>query len=138
MTVNLRAEQEGRKWPMKAVGKVDEAVLKAYTSRDRDAFVAIAQSAGAGAAAKDDCLRTLFSDFGLADPSREIPKGRGAIAAAGGHDGQMWRIRAVTGGRVEERQMRFLGDADHLFAVVSQEDYALGEMPTCTQIKAKP
>ena len=138
VSVDLRGEHEGRKWPLKSVGQVDEAVLRAYTSKSRDAFVSLADTGTTNLAPKDDCLRTLFSTFGLADPAKEIPKGLGVIALAGGHDGQMWRIRAVTGGRVEERLVRFTGDGDHLFAVVSQEDYALGEMPTCTQLTNRP
>ena len=133
MTVALRAEYDGRKWPLAKAGEVDEKVLKAYTAMARNDFTGLSHGPG-----KNDCLRSLFSNYGGADPNHELPHGTGLIAMSGGHDGQVWRIRAVTGGRLEERQVRFLGDPDHLFAVVSQEDYALGEMPSCTQLTGQP
>ena len=136
MTVSLRAEYDGRKWPLAKLGEVNETVLKQTTSVRRDDLAAM--SGDAGSAPKNDCLRSLFSTYGNADPQHELPHGVGLIAMSGGHDGQVWRIRAVTGGRLEERLVRFLGDPNHLFAVVSQEDYALGEMPSCTQLTAQP
>ena len=136
MVVILRAEYEGRKWPLARLAEVDETVLKQTTTITRDDMVAM--SGKADTAARNDCLRSLFSIYGNADTQHELPHAVGMIAMSGGHDGQIWRLRAVTGGRLEERQVRFLGDPNHLFAVVSQEDYALGEMPSCTQLTAQP
>lgn len=133
MTVTLRAEYEGRKWPMAKIADLDEKLLKSYTAISRNDFVAQAARSD-----RNDCLRSLFSNYGFADPQHDLPHGVGLIAMSGGHDGQVWRIRAVTGGRLEERLVRFLGDPNHLFAVVSQEDYALGEMPSCTQLTGQP
>ena len=133
MTVSLRAEYEGRKWPLVKVSEVDEKLLKSYAAMSRKDLAVLANGP-----AKNDCLRSLFSSYGFADPQHDLPHGVGLIAMSGGHDGQVWRIRAVTGGRLEERLVRFLGDPNHLFAVVSQEDYALGEMPSCTQLTGQP
>lgn len=133
MTVALRAEYEGRKWSLTKVGVVDEKLLKSYTALSRNDFTVLAHGSG-----KNDCLRSLFSNYGNADPHNDLPHGVGLIAMAGGHDGQVWRIRAITGGRLEERLVRFLGDPNRLFAVVSQEDFALGEMPSCTQLIGQP
>ena len=136
MTVTLRAEYEGRKWPLGKIADVDETVLRHYTPLSRSALQSIPSSGDN--ALRNDCLRSLFSPYGMMDTTHDLPKGTSLIAMSGGHDGQVWRLRAVTGNRVEERLVRFLGDPSHLFAVVSQEDYALGEMPTCTTMKQTP
>jgi len=136
MTVSLRAEYEGRKWPLAKIGELDEAVLHHYTpiaSIDLQSIPASGDNSP-----RNDCLRSLFSPYGMMDITHDLPKGTSLIAMSGGHDGQVWRLRAVAGNRVEERLVRFLGDPNHLFAVVSQEDYALGEMPTCTTMKMTP
>jgi hypothetical protein len=137
VTVTLRAEYEGRKWPLSRAGEVDETVLGQYLKLEKAAVVA-RLSATPDVSPRDDCLRSLFSTFGSADPKHELPAGKGLIGMSSGHDGQVWRMRAVTGNQGEERIVRFLGDPNHLFAVVSQEDFALGEMPTCTQLTNQP
>ena len=137
VTIALRAEYEGRKWPLARAEEVDELVLGQYLKLEKGAVIAGLPTA-LDAAPKDDCLRSLFSTFGFADPKHELPAGSGLIGMSEGHDGQVWRLRAITGNRGEERIVRFLGDPNHLFAVVSQEDFALGEMPTCTQLTNRP
>ncbi|EGF92861.1 hypothetical protein ABI_12990 [Asticcacaulis biprosthecium C19] len=134
VTVQLRAEFEGRKWPMTAIGDVEDMHLTAHTVLTRAQLSGLAT----GVWPKNDCVRTLFSTYGHNDPKQDFPTGVSVITLSGGHDGQVWRIRAVSGGRVQERLVRFLGDPDRLFAVVSQEDYALGEMPTCAQLTSQP
>jgi type II secretory pathway pseudopilin PulG len=136
VTVALRAEYEGRKWPVSKVGEVGEAVLGKYTSLTKGE---IAQLAGTGQAmAKNDCVRTLFSTYGNTDPKKEFPTGIGLIASAGGHDGQVWRIRAVTAGTVDERYVRFTGDSAHLFGIVSEEDFAKSQMLDCPAMRVAP
>lgn len=137
MTVALRAEYEGRKWPLARAQEVDETVLSQYLTLEKAAVIARLPTAR-DAPPKDDCLRTLFSTLGFADPKHELPAGKGLVAMSGGHDGQVWRLRAITGNRGEERIVRFLGDPNHLFAVASQEEFALGEMPTCAQLMKQP
>jgi hypothetical protein len=136
-TIALRAEYEGRKWPLARAEEVDETVLGQYLKLEKAAVIARLPTA-LDAPPKDDCLRSLFSTFGFADPKHAFPAGKGLIGMSGGHDGQMWRLRAITGNRGEERIVRFLGDPNHLFAVVSQEEFSLGEMPTCTQLTNQP
>ncbi len=143
MTVTVRAEYEGRKWPQKRLVDVEDAVLSAYVPEDLSKRWRSSESEGKTASTSDDallddCARSLFSPYGQADVKKPLPKGVGLIAMSAGHDGQVWRLRAVLGNRLEERRVRFLGDPKHIFAVVSQSDYALGEMPTCTQLKEMP
>ena len=128
MTVAVRAEQETRKWPEAEAAKVGDEQLKAYTALDVSAL-RLPQNR--------DCFRTLFSPYGQTPPDHAWPKPVGLIAS-GGHDGEVWRLRAVSGNRVVEETVRFLGDPSHLFAVVSQDDRALGESPTCRHLTTQP
>jgi hypothetical protein len=136
VTVALRAEYEGRKWPVSKIDEVDEAVLGKYTSLTKGE---IAQLAGTNQAmAKNDCVRTLFSTYGNTDPEKEFPQGIGLIASAGGHDGQVWRIRSVTAGTVDERYVRFTGDSAHLFGIISEETFAKSQMLDCSAMRVAP
>ena len=149
MTVAARAEYEGRKWPLDQRTEVDEALL-AHDLKVGSASFAKRSLMGTGPGGQergqaqgqdqglDDCLRSLFSAYGHADPKSDLSHGVGLIASSGGHDGQVWRLRAVTGNRLEERRVRFLGDPKRLFAVLSQDDMALGAMPTCQDLIGTP
>ena len=139
MTVSVHGEFEGRKWPFAKLAELEPALLKQRTRLSKEDLQALAATRADGAALpKDDCVRSLFSDFGEASVTQAPSTGIGIVASGGGHDGQVWRLRAVSGGRLEERQVRFLGDRNRLFAVVSQEDLASGEMPSCTQLISQP
>lgn len=128
MTVTVRAEQEARKWPLAKFDVVSADLLKHYTSLD-DRSLQAPQNA--------DCLRTLFSVYGQTAADHDWPQTMGLIAS-GGHDGEVWRLRAVNGNHMVEETVRFLGDPQHLFAVISREDHALGEMPTCQFLNKQP
>lgn len=139
LTVKLRAEYEGRKWPIAKAAEIDEAILAKYTSLPKQELEGALTDADANRPVPpNDCLRSLFSAYGNTDPAKAFPQGIGLIASAGGHDGQVWRIRATTAGAVQERYVRFTGDSSHLFAVVSQETFARGQMPDCQGMIAIP
>ena len=138
-TVQIRAEYDGRKWPLDRLEDVDPVVLGQYTSLGLDDLASRAtRHIDGGAEPADDCVRSLFSSKGYADPKKELSEGVGAISGSAGHDGQVWRIRAVINSRVQERYVRFLGDANHLFAVISQNDYALARIPSCRAVSTTP
>lgn len=128
MTVQVRAEQEARKWPLDQIDKVSPDVLASYTSLSLEAL---------RQAQNRDCRRTLFAEAGQTPPDHAFPKPVGLIAS-GSHDGEMWRLRAVSGNRVVEERVRFLGDPSHIYAVVSHNEKALGESPTCRYLKTQP
>lgn len=139
LTVKLRAEYEGRKWPIAKAAEIDEAVLAKYTSLPKQELEDAFSDADANRPVPpNDCLRSLFSSYGNTDPKKAFPQGVGLIASAGGHDGQVWRIRATTAGAVEERYVRFTGDSSHLFAVISQETFVRGQMPDCQVLRVVP
>lgn len=139
LTVKLRAEYEGRKWPIAKAAEIDEAVLAKYTSLPKQELEDAFSDADANRPVPpNDCLRSLFSSYGNTDPKKAFPQGVGLIASAGGHDGQVWRIRATTAGAMEERYVRFTGDSSHLFAVISQETFATARMPDCMAMKITP
>lgn len=133
MSVTLTAESESAKWP---IGKIKD-VAPDVLSR---AITLTASQIETGAITSNpypphnDCVRSLFSEFGQADPSRDRPTTNSALYASSAKDGQVWRIRAVSGGRVEERRVRFLGDPRRPFATISVENLTLGEMPACTAL----
>ncbi|HWU50265.1 MAG TPA: hypothetical protein VN042_10335 [Asticcacaulis sp.] len=128
MTVHVRAEQEARKWPLGQIEKVDPKILADYTALSPEAL---------GQTQNQDCRKTLFSEVGQTPPDHAFPKPVGLIAS-GSHDGEVWRLRAVSGNRVIEEDVRFLGDPSHIYAVVSQDEKALGESPTCRYLKTQP
>jgi len=138
LTVNLRAEYEGRKWPLARIDELDETVLSKYTTVSKQALMDKALSQTDDAIPREDCLRSLLSHYGNTDPKKAFPQGVGLIASAGGHDGQVWRIRASTANLVEERYVRFTGDSAHLYARINQEDVAKAKMPDCRAMKVLP
>jgi len=139
LTLKLRAEYEGRKWPVSGLGDVDEAILAKYTTLTRGELTeAMALAKDQTSVSPNDCVRTLFSRYGNTDPQKAFPQGVGLIASAGGHDGQVWRIRATTAKIVAERYVRFTGDSSHLFAVISQEVFNKTRVPDCRDMIAMP
>ncbi len=130
--VHLVAQSEAMKWPLDRMGDVDKASLAHATGLSYEELADMARSG------HNDCVRSLFSDLGHADPRKDLPRQSGALYTAAAKDGEVWRIRAVLDGRVEERRVRFLGETSRLFAVVSREDYSLGEMPDCTDLITTP
>ncbi|CAL4869734.1 hypothetical protein MMA231_04026 (plasmid) [Asticcacaulis sp. MM231] len=130
--VALRAEYEGRKWPLAKIAEVDESALAKYTAIPKSEFLRVyTQHSDDGIAPQFDCLRSLFSKYGYASPDKPLPEGTGIISVSAGHDGQVWRIRASNGSRLQERLVRFLGDPHHLFAVIAEEDISVPVMPNC-------
>ncbi len=128
--VHLVAQSEATKWPFGRIDEVSDVTLAHVTRLSRDDVLARAK------AGHDDCVLSLFSDFGFADPARDRPRGKGALFISTAKDGEIWRIRAVSGNRVEERRVRFLGETTHVFALLSKEEFSLGEMPDCTDLIA--
>ena len=137
--VKLRAEYEGRKWPASKIGEVDERVLATYTrlSKDELASMLSAQKTP-DHMPENDCLRSIISIYGNANPNKELPKGVGVISVAAGHDGQVWLIRSEAGRVVEERYVRFTGDSAHLFAIISQETFPAFQLPNCQEMTVVP
>ena len=131
--VRLSGQAEYAKWPLERAGEVSEKRLAQSIRRDRQDLMARIASGK-----RDDCTASLFSSLGQVDPDRDRPTKAGILFSSGSRDGQVWRIRAVSGGRVEERRVRFLGDPDHLFALVSVYRTSLGEMPECADLIKKP
>lgn len=138
LTVNLRAEYEGRKWPLARLNDLDETVLSKYTTVSKQTFMEEALSKTKDAIPREDCLRSLLSPYGNTDPKKAFPQGAGLIASAGGHDGQVWRIRASAANMVKESYVRFIGDSAHLYAVIRQENFAVANMPDCRAMKVLP
>jgi hypothetical protein len=127
--VKLVAQAEHAKWPLSRISEINSVHLSRATRLNLEQ---VREKAETGA--HNDCVDSLFSRVGLIDPSKELPKGRGPRAVSAAKDGQIWRIRAVAGTRVEERRVRFLGDPDHVFALVSVYRTTLGDMPECTDL----
>jgi hypothetical protein len=130
--VSLSGQAEYAKWPLDKAGEVSEKRLAASIRQSRQDILARITSGK-----RDDCVASLFSNIGQIDPGRDRPTKAGIVYNSGSKDGQVWRIRAVTGARVEERRVRFLGDPDHLFALVSVHRTSLGDMPECADLIKK-
>ena len=128
-TVRLTGQAEYAKWPLDKAGEVSEASLAKVTRQSRQDIVARIASGR-----RDDCADSLFSNLGQIAPDRDRPTKAGILFNSGAKDGQVWRIRAVSGARVEERRVRFLGDPDRLFALVSVYRTSLGELPECADL----
>jgi len=126
--VQLKAQSEYAKWPLEKISEVSEVSLAKVTTLSRESLRA--------RDSRDDCVRSLFSNIGQADPSKDLARGQSTLYGAVAKDGQVWRIRAAIKGHVEERRIRFLGDPAHLFALLSIERGTLGEMPECSQLKS--
>ncbi len=139
LAVKVRAEYEGRKWPIAKAGEIDDTILAKYISVPKQNLLDVLSTANTSdLPPQNDCVRTLFSPFGNASPDKALPQGIGLIASAGGHDGQVWRVRATTATAVEERYVRFTGDGSHLFAIIKQETFVRGQTPDCQGMKAVP
>lgn len=132
-TVRLSGQAEYAKWPLHRAAEVSEKRLAQSIRQNRQDLMARIASGR-----RDDCAASLFSNLGQIDPDRDRPTKAGILYHSGSRDGQVWRIRAVSGARVEERRVRFLGDPDHLFALVSVYRTSLGEMPECADLIKKP
>lgn len=133
--VELTAQSEFSKWPIARLAEVDSGALTHAIHLPAERIATLV--AESGPALRNDCVRSLFSDLGQADPAHDRPGLNSALYASSAKDGQVWRIRAVSNGRVEERRVRFLGTPDRPFATVSVEHLSLGEMPTCTDLIAR-
>lgn len=136
LSVTLVAQSEAAKWPIAKVGDVPADVLARATGLTLARLETGAKGKGVYPP-RDDCVRSLFSDLGQADPARDRPTIVSALNASNARDGQVWRIRAVTGNRVQERRVRFLGDPRRPFATLSVENLTLGEMPACTALTTR-
>ncbi len=133
LAVDLTAQSESAKWPIDRIKDVAPEILARATSVS--AVQLETAAAGPGPyLPRNDCVRSLFSDLGQADPTHDRPAAASALYVSSAKDGQVWRIRAVSGGRVEERRVRFLGDPKRPFATISVENLTLGEMPACTAL----
>jgi len=126
--VALSSQLETVKWPLDKVGEVSEAFLARHTRLSRGELEDRLRIRP-----DDDCLRTLFSDLGRMAPDKDLPTGQGALYVSTAKDGEVWRIRAVSGNRVVEQRIRFTG-GEHLFDVISNETSTLGETPSCADL----
>ena len=128
-SVKLVGQAEYAKWPLEKADEVSENVLSKATRLSRQDVLSLIASGR-----RSDCVASLFSSLGQIDPEKERPSKAGILYSSGSKDGQVWRIRAVSGARLEERRVRFLGDPRRLFAVVSIDRMSLGEMPECADL----
>ncbi|MDV6331304.1 hypothetical protein [Asticcacaulis sp. 201] len=128
--VSVRAEFEGRKWNATKSTDVNDVVLGRVTEMSKDQISELLNLA-ATPKRGTDCVRSLFSSYGNADPEKALPTGTSAIYVSGGHDGQVWRLRAKAIGRVQEWYIRYTGDSAHMFAVITQQDYPAIRFPDC-------
>ena len=126
--VALSSQLESVKWPLDKMGEVGEAFLAKHTRLSRGEL-----EGRLGAHPADDCVRTLFSDQGQIAPTSDLPMGQGALYVSTAKDGEVWRIRAVSGNRVEEQLVRFTG-GEHLYDVISVATSTLGEDPSCADL----
>jgi hypothetical protein len=129
--VRLVGQLEFAKWPVDQASRVNRAALAKVTWLSGGDLELRIKTGN-----RDDCVATLFSNLGQADPDKDRMSEKSVLNPSTSKDGQVWRIRAVSGKRVEERRVRFLGDPDHLFALVSVNRMSLGEMPECTDLIA--
>jgi hypothetical protein len=127
-SVTLSSQLETVKWPLDKMGAVSEAFLARHTRLSRGDLAYRVQTRP-----DDDCVRTLFSDLGQVAPDKDLPAQQGALYVSTAKDGEVWRIRAVSGNRVIEQRIRFTG-GEHLFDVISNETSTLGETPSCADL----
>lgn len=127
-SITLTAQSEYAKWPLEKIDAVSETSLAKVTSLSKETLE--------HRSVDDDCVLSLFSPVGQVDPEKDKPVGKGALYVSSAKDGQVWRIRAALKNRVEERRVRFLGDPNHLFALLSLKRGTLGEMPECKSLKS--
>lgn len=126
--VTLSSQLETVKWPVDKLGDVSQAFLARHTRLSRGDLDDRLRTRP-----DDDCLRTLFSDLGQVAPDKDLPKAQGALYVSTAKDGEVWRIRAVSGNRVVEQRIRFTG-GEHLFDVLSNKTSTLGETPSCADL----
>ncbi len=127
-SITLTSQLESVKWPVDKLSEVSEASLAKRTRLSRDELAYRLHTRPA-----DDCVRTLFSDLGQIAPDKDLPTQQGALYVSTAKDGEIWRIRAASGNRVEEQRIRFTG-GEHLFDVISAETSTLGETPSCADL----
>ncbi len=126
--VTLSSQLETVKWPIDKLDQVGEAYLARHIRLSRDELAYRLR-----VRPQDDCVRSLFSDQGHIAPDQDLPEGQGALYVSTAKDGEVWRIRAVTGNRVEEELVRFTG-GEHLYNVISDQTSTLGETPSCADL----
>ena len=126
--VTLTSQLEMVKWPTDKMGEVGDAFLAKHTRLSRGELEDRLR-----ARPTDDCVRTLFSDQGQIAPNADLPTGQGALYVSTAKDGEVWRIRAVSGNRVEEELVRFTG-GEHLYDVITDTTSTLGEDPSCADL----
>lgn len=130
----LIAESETAKWPLDKASEVSAVTLahrtRAITAADVARIIADGPKDARLNNPFDDCVRQLFSPYGYADPSENRTPMAGLIASRA-RDGEVWRLRAITGPRVTEQMVRFTGDAHQPYALISIETYSLTERPEC-------
>ncbi|BEV12108.1 hypothetical protein ATDW_26040 [Asticcacaulis sp. DW145] len=131
--VHVAAENEAFKWPLDKVAEISEVTLAHRTK---------AISVGELKAAKEgrvetrfrwpvnDCFRQLASPFGFAPTDKDRPS-NSTMFMTSAKDGQVWRMRVVLGPRVREQLIRLTGDPTRPFAVILDDVYSVGEMPSC-------
>ena len=127
-SVTLSSQLESVKWPLDKLDEVGEAQLAKRTRLSGQDLAARQRIRP-----NDDCVRTLFSDLGQIAPDKDLPTQQGALYVSTAKDGEVWRIRAVSGNRVLEQRVRFTG-GEHLFDVISNETSTLGETPSCADL----
>jgi len=126
--IALSSQLETVKWPIDKIGEVSDAVLAKRTRLGRQDLEKRLRTRPA-----DDCVLSLFSDLGQVAPDRDLPREQGALYVSTAKDGEIWRIRAVSGNRVIEQRIRFTG-GEHLFDVISNKTSTLEETPSCADL----
>ncbi len=126
--VTLSSQLETVKWPIDKLDQVGDAVLARHTRLSRDALAYRLR-----VRPEDDCVRSLFSNQGRSAPDKDLPTEQGALYVSTAKDGEVWRIRAVSGNRVEEQLVRFTG-SERLYDVISDRTSTLGETPSCADL----
>ncbi len=126
--VVLSSQLETVKWPIDKIDAVGEEFLAKHTRLSKDALADRLR-----VRPDDDCVHSLFSDLGRSPPDRDLPTQQGALYVSTAKDGEVWRVRAVSGNRVIEERVRFTG-GQRLFDVISNQTSTVGETPSCTDL----
>ncbi|WP_140986895.1 hypothetical protein [Asticcacaulis tiandongensis] len=135
-SVKVIAEPEAYKWPIDQAQEVSEVALVHKTqSLKKDDLLALIGSPPADTTntlhwPRNDCVRRLFSPYGYASPTEE-PRTDTSSTTVRSKDGQIWRLRAITGQIIREQLVRFTGDPVKAYGVIVSEDYSLATLPEC-------
>jgi len=131
--VEVKAEPESIKWPIRYLGR-EEVLVKIAGGATDDNLLLLSKEYRGGAKQfyYSDCIRSLFSEVGKRQITDAQSRGQAGVMAGGsGLEGSVWRLRAVSKGRLQEQLLRFTGDSHRFIAIIRREDYALATSPDC-------